>query len=143
MQQDQHRRDDRVRQNLDMSALGLAALSARRGERKPGFNLVFDLSPAARGTNQSIAEDKRGHIEVTYLRDLRSTKVEYREERKRRGPRMHNVRDRGQDCGDDTHWSEGLAGPGAVGERQDGGDGEDGFHFVVDPVVSSIESSMM
>jgi hypothetical protein len=60
MQQDQHRRDDRVRQHLDMSALGLAALSARRGERKPGLDLMFNLSPAARGTNQSIAEEETG-----------------------------------------------------------------------------------
>lgn len=43
MQQDQNRRNDRIRQDLDVVPLSFAASSSRRGERHSGLDIMFDL----------------------------------------------------------------------------------------------------
>lgn len=43
MQQNQHRRDDRIRQHLYMIALGIAVARAGRGEGLTSLDIMLDL----------------------------------------------------------------------------------------------------
>lgn len=43
MQQGQSRRNDRIRQDLDVIPLSFAASGSSRGECQPGFDIMFDL----------------------------------------------------------------------------------------------------